>query len=147
MRTLEIVAEGAARPQGSKKAFVINGRAVLVESNKDLKKIRGELSAFIRQQAYLDKWARVDRPHGVRIIATFYFEPPKSWSAKKRALAIAGEIEHTVKPDTDKLSRYLLDAVTDAENVWEDDSQVYSIEAEKTYGEYSHIRFTVIAHV
>jgi len=147
MRTLRVDIAGAARPQGSKSAFVINGRAVLVESNKDLKKVRAGVSATIQQEAYFEKWAKVERPHGVRVVATFYFEPPKSWSNKKRLLALTGEIRHTVKPDTDKLERYLLDAITDAGNVWEDDSQAYKIEGEKAYSETPHIRFTVIADV
>lgn len=147
MRTLKVDIAGAARPQGSKSAFVINGRAVLVESNKDLKKARAAVSATIQQEAYFEKWAKVERPHGVRVVATFYFEPPKSWSNKKRALALAGEVDHTVKPDTDKLTRYLLDAITDAGNVWEDDSQAYLVYAEKKYGDAAHIRFSVAAHV
>ena len=138
---------GAARPQGSKSAFVINGRAVLVESNKDLKKARNGVSNTIQDEAYFEKWARVERPHAARLVATFSFEPPKSWSKKKRADALAGLIPHTVKPDTDKLARYLLDAITDAGNVWEDDSQVPLIVAEKVYGPASFIRFTVTADV
>jgi Holliday junction resolvase RusA-like endonuclease len=147
MRSFGIDIAGAARPQGSKKSYVINGRAVLVESNRDLKKFRAVVSAVIQSEAYAEKWARVDRPHGARVIATFYFEPPKSWSQKKRAAALAGEIQHTVKPDIDKITRYLLDAITDAGNVWEDDSQAYHVDAEKAYGSYGHIRFTVIADV
>lgn len=147
MRTLTVAVAGAARPQGSKSAFVINGRAVLVESNKDLKKTRAGVSAAIQNEAYFDKWARVDRPHRVSVNATFYFEPPKSWSNKKREAALAGEVSHTVKPDLDKLTRYLLDAVTDAGNVWEDDSQVYLIIAEKAYSASAYITFTVATDV
>jgi len=147
MRAFGIDIAGAARPQGSKSAYVINNRAVLVESNKDLKKARAGVSAVIYGEAYREKWAPIERPHGARVLVVFYFEPPKSWSKKKRELAIAGEIPHTVKPDTDKLTRYLLDAITDAGNVWEDDSQVYSIDAEKAYDTNAHIRFTVVADV
>ena len=147
MRTLTMTVAGAARPQGSKSAFVINGRAILVESNKDLKKARAGVSNTIQQEAYFEKWARVERPHEARLTVCFSFEPPKSWSKKKRDEAMAGLIPHTVKPDTDKLIRYLLDAITDAGNVWEDDSQVTLIYAQKVYGPASYIKFAVDADV
>lgn len=147
MRSLTVVVGGAARPQGSKSAYVIRGRAVLVESNKDLKKARAQVSAIIQEQAYLQKWPRINRPDDARVVVMFYFTPPKSWSKKKIAAALEGQVQHTVKPDVDKLTRYLLDAVTDAGNVWEDDSQVNSITAEKAYAETAHIQFKVVANV
>ena len=147
MRSLKVSIGGAARPQGSKSAYVIRGRAVLVESNKDLKKMRAQVSAIIQQQAYLDKWLRVDRPNGVTVIVSFFFTPPKCWSNKKTEAALAGSLGHTVKPDIDKTMRYLLDAITDAGNVWEDDSQVNTIIAEKAYAENAYIQLEVKANV
>lgn len=147
MATLSVLIDGKARPQGSKSAFVIRGRAVLVESNKDLKKARLEVSAAINAEAYNDKWERLERPKAASVTVFFYFEPPASWSAKKRAAAIAGEIKHTSKPDVDKLTRYVLDAVSDAGNVWEDDSQVDFIVARKAYAERSFITLLVSTDV
>jgi len=147
MATISFYIPGKARPQGSKSAFVIRGRAVLVESNKDLKKARAEVSALIQAEAYAEKWQRIDRPAAARVTAFMNFAPPASWSAKKRAAAIAGNIRHTTKPDTDKLLRYLLDAITDAGNVWEDDSQVDFIVVSKGYAAEPHTMLIVSDNV
>jgi len=56
---------------------------------------------------------------------TFYVPMPSSWSAKKR-LAMLGE-PHQSKPDIDNFLKGLLDAV------FEDDSAVWSIWAEKRW--------------
>jgi Holliday junction resolvase RusA-like endonuclease len=123
----------AAKPQGSKKAFVINGKAVLVEASKDLKALRAEFSRQITEQAYLDKWVRIDRPDPALVTIVFTFVRP---SSVKR--------EHmTVVPDLDKLTRFCLDALTQADNIWEDDSQATAIHAYKTYGPEAKTEITV----
>ena len=122
--SLTITIPLAAKPQGSKKAYVISGRAVLVEASKDLKTLRAEFSRQITEQAYLDKWVRIDRPNPAHVTITFTFVRPGS---VKR--------EHmTVVPDVDKLTRFCLDAVTQADNIWEDDSQVTELHVYKQYG-------------
>ena len=123
----------AAKPQGSKKAYVISGKAVLVEASKDLKALRAEFSRQISEQAYLDKWVRIDRPNPALVTILFTFVRPGS---VKR--------EHmTVVPDLDKLTRFVLDAVTQADGVWEDDSQVTALHAYKTYGAEAKTEITV----
>ena len=125
MPTLSVVVPGAAKPQGSKSAFIISGRAVLVESSKDLKPRRARASAIIRDAAYQEKWLRVDRPNRVAVMVDFYFERPTSVTRK----------HFTVAPDLDKLFRFIGDALTDAGNVFEDDSQITHISARKHYGD------------
>ena len=123
----------AAKPQGSKKAFVINGKAVLVEASKDLKVLRAEFSRQITEQAYKEKWVRIDRPNPAFVAITFTFVRPGS---VKR--------EHmTVVPDTDKLARFVLDAITQADNIWEDDSQVVALHVYKVYGEQAQTEITI----
>ena len=123
----------AAKPQGSKKAYVIRGKAVLVEASKDLKVLRAEFSRQITAQAYADKWVRIDRPNPAFVSITFTFVRPGS---VKR--------EHmTVVPDVDKLSRFILDAITQADNIWEDDSQVVALHVFKTYGEEAKTEITI----
>jgi len=58
---------------------------------------------------------------------------PASWSKKRRALAIAGEIWATKKPDADNVLKGLKDGCNGI--VWKDDAQVICIELWKTYGE------------
>lgn len=125
MPTLEIVIPGPAKPQGSKSAFIISGRAVLVESSKDLKPRRAAASAIIHDVAYQEKWVRVEKPNRVAVIVDFYFVRPPSVDRKHL----------TVAPDLDKLFRFIGDALTDAGNVFEDDSQITHIDARKKYGD------------
>ena len=123
----------AAKPQGSKKAYVIRGKAVLVEASKDLKTLRAEFSNQITAQAYADKWVRIDRPNPALVTILFTFVRPGS---VKR--------EHmTVVPDLDKLTRFVLDAITQADGVWEDDSQATAIHAYKTYGPEAKTEITI----
>ena len=115
----------AAKPQGSKNGFIRGGRVVMVEASKDLKVARQALSEYIAVEAYKDKWVVATKEIPVTVSLTFVFTRPKS--ALKRMF-------HTVKPDVDKLVRYSLDAVSNANNVWVDDSQVVEVIAKKVYG-------------
>jgi Holliday junction resolvase RusA-like endonuclease len=125
MPTLSIVVPGAAKPQGSKSAFIINGKAVLVESSKDLKPRRAAASRAIHEAAYQEKWVRVAKPNRVAVMVDFYFERPISVTRK----------HFTIAPDLDKLFRFIGDALTDAGNIFEDDSQITHISARKHYGD------------
>ena len=58
---------------------------------------------------------------------------PKSWPKKKREAALAGDIEHTGKPDLDNLAKLVLDRITRSERIWRDDSQVVSLTVHKFY--------------
>lgn len=115
----------AAKPQGSKNGFIRGGRVVMVEASKDLKVARQALSEYIAVEAYKDKWVVATKEIPVTVSLTFVFTRPKS--ALKRMF-------HTVKPDVDKLVRYSLDAISNADNVWTDDSQVVEVIAKKVYG-------------
>lgn len=125
-----------AQPQGSKKAYVVNGRAVMVESSNDLKKNRKRVSDFIHREAYEQKWLRVEKPAAVFVQALFGMTKPKSVRRK----------QHTVAPDLDKLGRFLLDAITDAGNVFEDDSQVIELNLAKEYADTVGIYLKVITY-
>lgn len=70
-----------------------------------------------------------EKPLKVHIQA--FFETPKSYSKKKRELAIAGRIRPTVKPDTDNISKNIKDALNGI--AYPDDKQVVSETIEKFY--------------
>lgn len=70
-----------------------------------------------------------EKPLKVHIQA--FFEIPKSYSKKKRELAIAGKIRPTVKPDTDNISKNIKDALNGI--AYPDDKQVVSETIEKFY--------------
>lgn len=108
--------EGTPVPQGSKTATVINGRAVMFEANKKHKAWRDHVRATV---------GKLETPstQPVRVELQFWFQKPKT---VKR--------EHmSVKPDLDKLSRSVLDAITGG--ILKDDSQVVILNARKEYGD------------
>jgi len=57
----------------------------------------------------------------------------ESWSNKKRAAALAGEIKPTGKPDLDNCAKLLCDALNGV--IWKDDSQIVAMTLIKRYGE------------
>lgn len=108
--------EGTPVPQGSKTATVINGRAVMFEANKKHKAWRDHVRATV---------GKLETPstQPVRVELQFWFEKPKTVKRKQMS----------VKPDLDKLSRSVLDAITGG--ILKDDSQVVILNARKEYGD------------
>jgi Holliday junction resolvase RusA-like endonuclease len=126
MPAIEFLAPFKALPQGSKTAFVVKGRAVLTEAHKGLIPARKKLSAWLKEQTGDWITPAKDTPISVELVCTF--ERPKS---VKREF-------HTVKPDADKLTRFCLDAIVQADLI-ADDNQVVAINALKVYGERDSI--------
>lgn len=114
---LSFTVYGVAQPQGSARAFIVNGRAVVTSANKHLKGWRDAVSAEARAQ--MNGLPPYDGPIEVR--ASFYLPRPKSVRRQ----------HPTVKPDVDKLTRALLDSLT--YTVVGDDAQVVSLQVSKHY--------------
>jgi Holliday junction resolvase RusA-like endonuclease len=74
------------------------------------------------------------------------FKIPASWSKKKRAAALAGEIYPCVKPDADNITKAICDSFNAI--VWVDDVQVVDLLARKRYGEHPRVeaRITPLNH-
>ena len=108
---------GVPAPQGSKSAFVVNGRAVMRESSKNVKSWRQAVS-FVLQD-----WQGAMYRGPVSVSVIFYMPKPKS--AKK------GERYAAKRPDIDKLCRAMLDAMTGI--VFHDDGQVVDLQATKQF--------------
>lgn len=112
--------KGTPAPQGSKRGFVVNGRAVITDANPaPLKTWRDDVKA-----------AAVDAMNGavpfsgpVELVVTFVLQRPKS---VKRDLPY-------VRPDLDKLARSTCDALT-AAGVYRDDAQIVDMRVRKVYG-------------
>ena len=111
-------------PEGSHTAHIFGGRAVVHHNNSDkLMKYREAVA-----DAYRKSGANYLHDSPVSIQMCFIFPRPKSVSIKKRKYM-------TVKPDTDKLIRSTLDALTNV--AYDDDSQVIDITASKIYNDYT----------
>jgi Holliday junction resolvase RusA-like endonuclease len=96
--------------------------------------------AMLRHEAAL---AMADRPPfegalSVRVRA--FFQVPQSWSAKKRAAALAGTIRPTKRPDWENVAK-MLDAFNGV--VWRDDSQIVSGLIEKHYSDRRRLRVEI----
>lgn len=87
------------------------------------------LVAVVAQQAMGEQnpW---DCACAVRLVAVF--PVPASWSKKKQAQAMAGEIRPTKKPDADNVMKAIYDGMNGV--VWKDDSQAVDNYVSKRYG-------------
>lgn len=111
---------GVPAPQGSKRAFVVGSRAVITDANPaPLKTWREDVKA-----------AAVDAMNGrtpfegpLELLVTFVLVKPKS----------VRRVWPSVRPDLDKLTRAVGDALTSAA-VYIDDAQVVQLTAVKRYG-------------
>lgn len=117
MTSFHIYVPGKAAPQGSKKAFVINGRAVLVDASGGNKAWRKLVTEAIKAHEQY-----IQFKGAVNVSLVFFMEKAKS---NKTTLM-------TQKPDIDKLARSVLDAMTDS-MVIEDDSRVIYLTVTKRW--------------
>jgi len=110
---------GKPTPQGSKKAFVINNRAVLVDASGGNKEWRKKVTDTVKAH---EQYIRYKGAVNVKL--AFYMEKAKS---NKTGFMMQ-------KPDIDKLARSVLDALTDSEII-EDDSRVVHLTCSKTWAD------------
>ena len=110
---------GKPTPQGSKKAFVINGRAVLVDASGGNKAWRKLVTETLKAHKDYIRYSGA-----VNVSLTFYMEKAKSNRKEQMAQ----------KPDIDKLCRSVLDGITDSELI-EDDSRVVYLTARKLWAD------------
>lgn len=126
MSELTFTAYGTPRPQGSAKAFVRGNRAFITSDNAKLKPYRHTLTQVAMETASRDG---LSLPLGARGVA---MEVTILWTLAKPASKPKRVIHCTVKPDTDKLLRAVLDSLTGVG--YEDDAQVVHVTAWKQYG-------------
>ena len=117
---------GTPQPQGSAKAFVRGNRAYVTSANPKMKPYRHTITQVATD--VLEKSScsapAFPRPAPVELLVVWFLAKPKSTPKKIT--------KPTKKPDTDKLLRAVLDSLTGV--VYEDDSQVVRVTAEKKYG-------------
>ncbi len=80
-----------------------------------------------------------DRPLRCEVLA--YLPVPQSFSQKKRAAALAGELRPVVKPDVDNYVKSALDGLNSI--VFVDDKQVVELYAAKRYCERPRLEIIV----
>jgi len=135
-KTIKFTVYGIAQPKGSTKAFTYYDRnqgkyrAATTSDNTKTKPWQ-ELIASAAQE-HRPEWGIHDG--AVILSAKFYFFRPKSASATKRPY-------HTVKPDLDKLTRSLGDALKGI--IYTDDSRVIRQNVTKDYGDPPRVEIEV----
>lgn len=132
---------GTATPQGSKKAYVRGGRAILVEERKagiDLWRgsvVRAACQALQGRQGFTGP---------VAVDVEFRFTRPKGhWRTGRNAhLLRDGADPYPPTKDIDKLQRSTFDAITTA-RVWRDDALVVDVHARKVWADHGRPGATI----
>lgn len=123
----------------SRPRFARRGRGVVAYEKKEMKTWRAECSKLIEK--VFEIGGLTECP--LKIDATFYIQPPKYISSKKklREKLEAEEIFCSKKPDIDNYLKALLDSMTGI--VFKDDGQVVECSARKLYSLKSRIEFLI----
>jgi Holliday junction resolvase RusA-like endonuclease len=128
---LHFFVPGIPVPKGSTKAFVVKGRAVTTATNGTKEKPWASAISYSAMQEIKFSKPTAD---AISVSLTFYMPRPKGHYGTGRNSGTVKEsapLRHTNKPDLDKLVRSVCDSLTNV--VWNDDSQVVTIKAEKKY--------------
>jgi Holliday junction resolvase RusA-like endonuclease len=113
---------GKGRPRAT-------SRGGFVRMYTDAKTLGFEQAVADEARTAMSNFDLFDTPMQLQLSA--YYPIPKSWSKKKRQLAVDGEIYPQVKPDLDNVMKAILDALNGV--VYADDSQVINMVATKRY--------------
>ena len=124
---------GSPVPQGSMRGFVVNGRAVLTSSSKNLKEWRNLIAAQANHVMADSGKVFFTSKEPVEVTAKFSFVRPKSHLKSSGELTKSAPRYKYSKPDSDKLARSVLDALTGV--LYEDDSQVVRLLVTKGYAD------------
>lgn len=130
-RVLSFRVLGTPIPQGSMNAYARGGRVIVTHSKSHALKTWRTLIAQVAKTT-------TTRPLEGPVTAEILFTLPRP-KAHYRTGRHAGKvkptapIEHTKKPDLDKLTRAVLDALTQS-GIIRDDAQISTLTAVKTYG-------------
>lgn len=134
MTELVFTVFGVAQPQGSAKAFMPkNARFPIVTSDNPQLKGWRQLVAQAASRALEGSGIFLEGP--IQVCADFYLPRPKSIGGKPKA--------HLTRPDVDKLSRAIGDALTGV--LYRDDSQITQLKVTKAYARVGESPHAVIA--
>lgn len=126
---VEFYVIGEPAPQGSSRAFVRGGRAVVTGDNTKTRPWRSAV-AWEAREAWRHAGHDTAWNGPVAVSAVFYLSRPPS--APKR------RVWPEVKPDLDKLTRALLDALATDAGCLVDDSRVIGLSVAKRYASDTH---------
>lgn len=135
MGKIQFEIPGDVQPQQRPK-FSRLGKHVTVRDPKESK----DYKAFVRLIASQHAPENLIT-EDIKLTIDVYRKIPKSFSKKKRQMALNGEIRPTTKPDIDNLAKGIKDGLSKV--LWHDDSQVIELTARKWYSENPRAVVTV----
>jgi len=137
---LEFFVHGVPSQQGSKRGYVVNGRAVIVEDSKRTRPWR-EAVKHAALDVIIDTGWPLIANGGVELDVTFWLPRPKSHYRTGRNAHLLRDdapARPTTKPDGDKMLRLVCDSLTDA-GAYRDDAQITDYAVHKRYVDHGHI--------
>lgn len=127
--TVRIIVPGAVVPwQRARRRRLGDGR-VITFTDRKVETFHG----LVRTVAVQAMNGRPPFSGPIELTVVAVFLPPASWSPKKRAKAIAGEIAKTTRPDLENLFKGAQDAMQTI--VYRDDLQIIALYAAKVFGD------------
>lgn len=127
---------GQAEPAGSKRAFVVKGKARVTDANRKSAPWKQEVASKGAEQM-------AGRPlyEGALAVTFAIYVPRPQGHYGKKGLLPSARLYPTVKPDLLKLARGLEDALTGI--CWRDDSQIVVEHLYKQYGEPARVEVEI----
>lgn len=136
---LQFTVYGKPEPQGSSRAFVRGGRAVITSDNPKMKGWRGRIAVIAYGAMNEQEFPTPAFGRHVPVSVDVEFRVLRPKSAKK------DRIFPVVRPDADKLLRATFDALTKI--AYHDDAQVVNVTVRKRYGTEQCMLITIAAVV
>lgn len=125
MSNLQFVIDGP--PHGKARPRITrSGHAYTPENTRKYEKLIRDIASLA---AYSQGWKITDEAVAVSICARFPI--PESWTKIKKQKALSGELHPVKKPDSDNITKAVLDAMNGI--VYKDDVQVIDIRVIKQY--------------
>ena len=138
MTIIEFFVSGLPIAQGSKRAFVVKGRAVMTENAKNLKPWRNDVACAAMEAVRGECEWRTDAPMWLTV--RFTFPRPASHRRKDGTLKPSAPMHKTTAPDCDKLARSIGDALTGI--AYDDDRQIIDLAVSKGWAMAGDVRET-----
>jgi Holliday junction resolvase RusA-like endonuclease len=134
---IEFIVPGQPVPKGRPK-FARRGKGVVAYTPAKT----AAYESLVQSAAAEAMAGREPSTRPIKLVVSLALEVPASWSKKRRALALTGQICATKKPDADNVLKGLKDGCNGI--VWRDDAQVVSIELRKAYGDTPQAAVSVL---
>lgn len=123
-----VAPRGWARPRRNGNVYFLDQGAL---------NFRNAVIAFAAQA--MQRYTLLEGPVAMTVISII--PVPDSWSEKKRAAALAGQIRPASKPDADNLAKGVSDALNKV--VYRDDAQIVDLRSIKFYGAKPEVQIAI----